>query len=50
MRLRPLRLLLEIPSESLSVEYKSWLSMSDNPGRATLAKAAIARLQMKVAE
>jgi hypothetical protein len=39
---RELRLLLEIPSESLSVEYKSWLSMSDNPGRATLAKAAIA--------
>jgi hypothetical protein len=37
-----LRLLLEIPSETLSVEYKSWLALSDNSGRANLAKAAIA--------
>jgi Schlafen, AlbA_2 len=37
-----LRSLLHSPSESLSVEYKSWLDLSQNPGKATLAKAAIA--------
>src|SRR5690349_19232257 len=37
-----LRLLLEIPSEKLSIEYKSWLDLTQNPGKATLAKAAIA--------
>jgi Putative DNA-binding domain len=37
-----LRSLLEIPSESLSVEYKSWLDLTQNIGKATLAKAAIA--------
>jgi Schlafen, AlbA_2 len=36
-----LRLLLE-PNESLTLEYKSWLDLADNKGRATLAKAAIA--------
>src|SRR5690242_2536576 len=34
--------LLLLPNESLTVEYKSWLDLTDNPGRATLAKAAIA--------
>lgn len=34
--------LLSEPNESLSVEYKSWLRLDENPGRATLAKAAIA--------
>jgi len=34
--------LLVLPSESPAVEYKSWLALSENPGRATLAKAAIA--------
>ncbi len=34
--------LLAFPNESLSVEYKSWLNLSDNTGKATLAKAAIA--------
>jgi hypothetical protein len=34
--------LLVIPNESMSVEYKSWLTLTENPGRATLAKAAIA--------
>lgn len=34
--------LLEFPSETLSVEYKSWLDLGQNPGKATLAKAAIA--------
>ena len=37
-----LQSLLQTPSESLSVEYKSWLDLSQNPGKATLAKAAIA--------
>lgn len=37
-----LRSLLGTPSESLSLEYKSWLDLSQNPGKATLAKAAIA--------
>jgi hypothetical protein len=37
-----LRSLLQNPSESFSVEYKSWLDLSGNPGKATLAKAAIA--------
>lgn len=34
--------LLAFPNESLTVEYKSWLVLSENSGRATLAKAAIA--------
>jgi hypothetical protein len=34
--------LLAFPNESLSVEYKSWLNLSENAGKATLAKAAIA--------
>jgi hypothetical protein len=34
--------LLALPNESLAVEYKSWLVLTENPGRATLAKAAIA--------
>ena len=34
--------LLEIANETLSAEYKDWLDLSENPGRATLAKAAIA--------
>jgi hypothetical protein len=34
--------LLVRPNEALSIEYKSWLVLSENPGRATLAKAAIA--------
>jgi hypothetical protein len=34
--------LLVLPNESLAVEYKSWLVLTENPGRATLAKAAIA--------
>src|SRR5262245_34983206 len=34
--------LLVLPNESLGVEYKSWLTLAENPGRATLAKAAIA--------
>jgi Putative DNA-binding domain len=37
-----LRLLLQFPSENLSIEYKSWLDITDNAGKATLAKAAIA--------
>ena len=37
-----LELLLTVPSESLSVEYKSWLILTENPGKAILAKAAIA--------
>src|SRR6266699_5347117 len=37
-----LQALLLTPTESLSVEYKSWLDLSENRGRATLAKAAIA--------
>jgi hypothetical protein len=37
-----LRRLLDAPNETLAVEYKSWLSLADNAGRATLAKAAIA--------
>jgi predicted HTH transcriptional regulator len=37
-----LRLLLEAPSESLPIEYKSWLDLSNTQGRAILAKAAIA--------
>jgi len=34
--------LLAFPNETLSTEYKSWLDLSDNSGKATLAKAAIA--------
>ncbi|MQB05719.1 hypothetical protein DXT91_16510 [Agrobacterium tumefaciens] len=34
--------LLTYPNETLSHEYKSWLDLSSNAGRATLAKAAIA--------
>jgi hypothetical protein len=37
-----LRSLLETPSESLSVEYKSWLDLTQNQGKAILSKAAIA--------
>ena len=37
-----LRRLLESPNETLAVEYKSWLTLNDNAGKATLAKAAIA--------
>ena len=37
-----LRRLLDSPNETLAVEYKSWLTVSDNAGKATLAKAAIA--------
>ena len=37
-----LQILLEFPVEKLKVEYKSWLKLDENPGRATLAKAAIA--------
>src|SRR6266446_9773893 len=37
-----LQILLEFPVEKLKVEYKSWLKVDENPGRATLAKAAIA--------
>ncbi len=34
--------LLYSPSESPSIEYKSWLDLTDNAGKAVLAKAAIA--------
>lgn len=34
--------LLALPNETLSTEYKSWLPLSDNEGKAKLAKAAIA--------
>ena len=34
--------LLEVANETLSAEYKDWLDLSENQGRATLAKAAIA--------
>lgn len=37
-----LRSLLETPSESLHVEYKSWLDLTQNSGKAILSKAAIA--------
>jgi hypothetical protein len=37
-----LRRLLDAPNETLAIEYKSWLSIADNAGKATLAKAAIA--------
>jgi schlafen family protein len=37
-----LQIFLEFPVEKLKVEYKSWLKLDENPGRATLAKAAIA--------
>jgi hypothetical protein len=37
-----LETLLQFPVEKLTVEYKSWLNLTENPGRATLAKAAIA--------
>ena len=37
-----LQLLLQFPSEKLSIEYKSWLDIADNAGKANLAKAAIA--------
>ncbi len=34
--------LLTAPNESLTLEYKSWLDLGINHGKATLAKAAIA--------
>jgi hypothetical protein len=34
--------LLYFPSESLAIEYKSWLDLTDSAGKATVAKAAIA--------
>lgn len=37
-----LQALLQFPVERLTVEYKSWLNLNENPARATLAKAAIA--------
>ena len=37
-----LQALLEFPTEKTTVEYKSWLNLSENHGKATLAKAAIA--------
>ena len=37
-----LRLLVDQPMERLDAEYKDWLDLSENHGRATLAKAAIA--------
>jgi len=37
-----LQTLLAFPAESLSVEYKSWLNLEENAGKANLAKAAIA--------
>jgi hypothetical protein len=37
-----LQRLLANPNENLSIEYKSWLDLSYIPGKATLAKAAIA--------
>jgi hypothetical protein len=37
-----LETLLSEPREDLSVEYKDWLDLSANNGRATIAKAAIA--------
>jgi hypothetical protein len=37
-----LELLLKNPNESLTVEYKGWLDLGETPGRACLAKAAIA--------
>jgi hypothetical protein len=40
--LEELERLLVTPNETLSVEYKSWLELGENPGKATLAKSAIA--------
>ena len=37
-----LQTLLQFPVEKLTVGYKSWLNLSENAGKATLAKAAIA--------
>ena len=37
-----LRPLVDYPMERLDAEYKGWLDLSENHGRATLAKAAIA--------
>lgn len=37
-----LQTLLQFPVEKLTVEYKSWLDLNENSGRAILAKAAIA--------
>jgi hypothetical protein len=37
-----LRRLLEFPTETLSLEHKGWLDLSETRARATLAKAAIA--------
>jgi hypothetical protein len=37
-----LQVLLEFPAEKLNVEYKSWLNLNENAGKAVLAKAAIA--------
>jgi hypothetical protein len=34
--------LLVLPNESMSLEYKSWLNLTENHGRATLGKGAIA--------
>ena len=40
--LEELRPLVELPIESLGVEYKDWLDLTTNHGKATLAKHAIA--------
>ena len=40
--LEELRPLVEFPLESLGVEYKDWLDLTSNHGKATLAKHAIA--------
>ena len=37
-----LQALLQFPAEKTTVEYKSWLDLNRNHGKATLAKAAIA--------
>jgi hypothetical protein len=37
-----LQALLQFPTEKITVEYKSWLDLGENSGKATLAKAAIA--------
>ena len=37
-----LRPLVDYPMERLDAEYKDWLDLRENHGRATLAKAAIA--------
>ena len=37
-----LQILLQFPTEKPTVEYKSWLNLNENSGKAILAKAAIA--------